>query len=175
VAKIAGIKMCQGYNRQYGTNFICAMPTNLYGPNDNFDLEKSHVLPALIRKFHEAKMAQEPFVEIWGTGEPRREFLLVDDLADACLFLMRHYDSSDIINIGTGQDITIRELAVLIKETVGYQGELRFNPDRPDGTPRKLLDITRLSDLGWKARVPLDRGIRFTYQTYLIHTSTQHN
>jgi len=167
VAKIAGIKMCQAYNRQYGTSFISVMPTNLYGPGDNFDLENSHVLPALIRKFHDARVKQKPWVEVWGTGKPRREFLFVDDLADACLFLMRHYKSSEPINIGVGSDITIHDLAFLVKKITGYQGAIRFNPDRPDGTPQKLLDITKIRSLGWQARVPLDQGIEITYQAYL--------
>jgi len=164
VAKIAGIKMCQAYNKQYGTNFISVMPTNLYGPNDNFDLENSHVLAALIKKFHKAKIQQKPFVEIWGTGKPRREFLFVDDLADACLFLMNNYNDTEIINIGTGQDITIHELALLIKEIVGYEGQLRFNPDKPDGTPQKLLDIYKLKKIGWAAKISLSKGIELTYQ-----------
>ncbi|MEW6379836.1 MAG: GDP-L-fucose synthase [bacterium] len=166
VAKIAGIKMCQAYNRQYGTRFICVMPTNLYGPGDNFDLENSHVLPALIRKFHEAREEHKPLVEVWGTGRARREFLFVDDLADACLFLMQHYTSSEPINVGVGKDITIHELALLIQRITGYRGELRFNPARPDGTPQKLLDITKISSLGWKARTPLDQGIEITCRSY---------
>lgn len=169
IAKIAGIKMCQSYNRQYGSNFISVMPTNLYGQNDNFDLRTSHVMPALIRKFHEAKTNQEPFVEAWGTGNPRREFLLVDDLADACLFLMNHYDQSEIVNIGTGEDLTIKELALLIQKVVGYQGEIRWNTAMPDGTPQKLLDVSKLHSLGWKAKTPLEKGIMTTYQWYLGH------
>jgi len=164
VAKIAGIKMCQAYNKQYGTNFISVMPTNLYGPNDNFDSENSHVLAALIKKFHQAKIQKKPFVEIWGTGKPRREFLFVDDMADACLFLMNNYDDTEIINIGSGQDITIHELALLIKDIVGYDGQLRFNPDKPDGTPQKLLDVSRLKKIGWEARIPLSKGIEVTYK-----------
>ncbi|HDM75215.1 MAG TPA: GDP-L-fucose synthase [Deltaproteobacteria bacterium] len=166
IAKIAGIKMCQSYNRQYGTNFISIMPTNLYGPNDNFDLETSHALPALLRKFHEAKMNKEPFVKIWGTGSPRREFLYVDDLADACVFLMQNYDEDQIINVGTGEDISIRELALLIKEITGYEGELKFDVSKPDGTPRKLLDVSKLTDLGWEAKTGLRGGITKTYQWY---------
>jgi len=166
IAKIAGIKMCQSYNRQYGTNFISVMPTNLYGPNDNFDLETSHALPALLRKFHEAKMNKEPFVKIWGTGSPRREFLYIDDLADACVFLMQNYDEDQIINVGTGEDISIRELALLIKEITGYEGELKFDASKPDGTPRKLLDVSKLTDLGWKAKTGLRGGIAKTYQWY---------
>jgi GDP-L-fucose synthase len=166
VAKIAGIKMCQAYNRQYGTGFISVMPTNLYGPNDNFDLETSHVLPALIRKFYEAKKAGRKEVEIWGSGTPRREFLHVDDLADACLFLMLNYDSSEIVNIGTGKDLTIRELAEVIGSVVGFEGELRFDTSKPDGTPVKLLDVSRLESLGWRAQIRLEDGIRKTYEWY---------
>ena len=166
IAKIAGIKMCQAYNRQYGTNFISIMPTNLYGPNDNFDLETSHVLPALIRKFHEAKENRQPSVEIWGSGSPRREFLHVDDLADACLFLMQYYDDNEIINIGVGEDISIKELALLIKEIIGFAGNLTFDNTKPDGTPRKLLDISKLNTLGWNANISLSNGISTTYQWY---------
>ena len=172
VAKIAGIKMCQAYNRQYGTNFISVMPTNLYGPGDNFDLKTSHVLPALIRKFHEAKVNGDPSVEIWGTGTPRREFLYVDDMADACVFLMNNYDDSEIINIGVGKDQTIGELAELVGEVVGFKGDLRFNPAQPDGTPLKLLDVSRLNALGWQARTPLREGIRQAYEWYLGQMST---
>ncbi|KXG78331.1 GDP-L-fucose synthase [Fervidicola ferrireducens] len=167
VAKIAGIKMCQAYNKQYGTNFISVMPTNLYGPGDNFDLETSHVLPALIRKFHEAKVAGAPHVVIWGSGTPRREFLHVDDLANACLFLMNNYDSSEIINIGVGEDLTIAELANLIKEIVGYQGEIVFDTTKPDGTPRKLLDVSKIFNLGWRPRIRLEDGIRSTYEWFV--------
>ncbi len=167
VAKIAGIIMAQSYNRQYGTDFISVMPCNLYGPNDNFDLENSHVIPALFRKIHEAKIAGAEFVEIWGTGNPRREFLHVDDLADACLFLMENYDSSEIINIGAGEDIRISELAALIKEVVGYEGDMRFNLDMPDGTPRKLLDVSRLNSLGWKPSASFRQGLVATYKWYL--------
>ncbi len=167
VAKIAGIIMAQSYNRQYGTDFISVMPCNLYGPNDNFDLENSHVIPALLRKIHEAKIAGAEFVEIWGTGNPRREFLHVDDLADACLFLMENYDSSEIINIGAGEDIRISELAALIKEVVGYEGDMRFNLDMPDGTPRKLLDVSRLNSLGWKPSTSFRQGLVATYKWYL--------
>lgn len=169
IAKIAGIKMCQAYHRQYGCRFISAMPTNLYGPNDNFDLETSHVLPALIRKFHEAKIQHKPYVEIWGTGNPRREFLHVDDLADACLFLMLHYDEPEFVNVGMGKDISIKELAMLIKDIVGFEGDLRFDTSKPDGTPRKLLDISRLQSLGWQPRISLKEGIRQTYQWFLQH------
>jgi len=167
VAKIAGIVMAQSYNRQYGTNFISVMPTNLYGPNDNFDLQDSHVIPALLRKTHEAKVTGAEFVEVWGTGRPKREFLHVDDLADACVFLMERYDSSEIINIGTGVDIPIRDLAALIKEVVGYQGAIRFNPEMPDGTPRKQLDVSRLTALGWSPSISLEEGLRSTYRWYL--------
>jgi GDP-L-fucose synthase len=166
VAKIAGIKLCQAYNRQYGTRFISIMPTNLYGPGDNFDLKTSHVLPALIRKFHEAKTNSDRSVEIWGTGAPRREFLYVDDLADACLFLMNHYEEDDIINVGVGKDRSIRELAELVGEIVGFEGDLRFDHSKPDGTPLKLLDVSRLTALGWQARTPLREGIKRAYQWY---------
>ncbi|PIP05946.1 MAG: GDP-fucose synthetase [Syntrophobacterales bacterium CG_4_8_14_3_um_filter_49_14] len=166
IAKIAGIKMCQSYNRQYGTNFISAMPTNLYGPNDNFNLETSHVLPALLRKFHEAKLNKEPFVEIWGTGNPRREFLYIEDLADACVFLMKNYNEDEVINVGVGKDISIKELSLLIREVVGYSGELKFNTSKHDGTPRKLLDVSKLTKLGWEAKTSLELGIRKTYQWY---------
>lgn len=167
VAKIAGIIAAQSYNRQYGTNFISVMPTNLYGPHDNFDLEGSHVVPALLRKTHEAKMAGKEFVEVWGSGTPRREFLHVDDLADACVFLMENYDSSEIINIGTGTDLSIRELAFTVKDVVGYKGDIRFNADMPDGTPRKLLDVSRLTALGWKPSRTFAQGLGETYEWYL--------
>lgn len=174
IAKIAGLKLCEFYNKQYGTNFISVMPTNLYGPNDNFDLETSHVLPALIRKFHEAKIANRPAVEIWGTGTPRREFLFVDDLADACVFLMESCDHEQIescINIGTGEDLTIKELAELVKEVCGFQGDIVYNPEMPDGTPQKLLDITRMKALGWEAGTFLRQGIQKTYQWYVNQLS----
>jgi GDP-L-fucose synthase len=167
IAKIAGINMCQSYNRQYGTEYISVMPTNLYGPNDNFDLQTSHVLPALIRKFHEAKEKQSPFVEIWGTGTPKREFLYSEDLADACVYLMNTYTGNEIVNIGVGEDISIKELAEKIKDVVGYEGELKFDTSKPDGTPRKLVDVTKLSSLGWKASTSLDRGLRQAYQWFL--------
>jgi len=179
IAKIAGIKMCESYNRQYGTRFISVMPTNLYGPGDNFDLETSHVLPALIRKFHEAKASDksrvtsdkwtsdEKGVTLWGTGTPRREFLHVDDFADACVFLMNHYEGSEIINIGVGKDISISELAELIKEIVGFKGAIRYDRSKPDGTPRKLLDVNKLKALGWQARIPLREGIEMTYRWYV--------
>ena len=166
-AKIAGIKMCQAYNRQYETNFLSVMPTNLYGPNDNFDLKTSHVLPALIRKFHEAKIKDLSDVEIWGTGSPMREFLHVDDLADACLFLMKNYNKSEIINIGAGKDLTIKELAEMIARIVGFKGRLVFNPINPDGMTKKLLDISRLQSLGWMAKIGLEQGIAKTYKWYV--------
>ena len=167
IAKIAGIKMCQAYNRQYGTNFISVMPTNLYGPHDNFDLQSSHVLPALIRKFIDARKAAAPSVSVWGTGSPKREFLFVDDLADAVVFLMNHYDNGDIVNIGTGKDITILELATLIKEETDFKGSLEFDSTKPDGTPRKLLDVSKINGLGWTAKTPLRAGIQKTIQWYL--------
>jgi GDP-L-fucose synthase len=166
VAKIAGIKMCQAYRREYGACFICAMPTNLYGPGDNFDLLDSHVIPALMRRCHLARVAGAPEVAVWGSGSPRREFLHVDDLADACLYLMRHYQESDIINVGVGQDLTIGELAEMMARVTGFKGRLRFDPSQPDGTPRKLLDVSRLTALGWQARVPLEEGLRRTYQWF---------
>jgi len=167
IAKIAGIKMCQSFNQQYGTNYISVMPTNLYGPNDNYDLNNSHVLPALIRKFHEAKLEGKDKVEIWGTGTPKREFLYVDDLADACHHLMLNYDGSEIVNIGTGQDVTIAELAIGIKNIVGFEGDIYFNTDMPDGTPRKLLDVSKLKDIGWEYKTSLRKGIEKTYADYV--------
>lgn len=166
IAKIAGINMCQSYNRQYGTKYISVMPTNMYGPHDNFDLKTSHVLPALIRKFHDAKENNIPEVEVWGTGNPRREFLHSDDLAEACLFLMEHYNESEIINVGVGQDISIQELAELIRSIVGYDGEIVFNSTIPDGTPRKLVDVTKINNLGWKAQISLESGLRSVYQAF---------
>lgn len=166
IAKIAGIKMCQSYNRQYGTNFISVMPTNLYGPFDNFDLHSSHVLPAMIRKFHEAKTRRDHKVILWGTGSPRREFLHVDDLANACVFLMNHYNESDSINIGTGQDISIKELASVVNKVVGYQGEIEWDTTQPDGTPQKLLNVAKLHRLGWKHTYSLESGIKNTYEWY---------
>lgn len=160
IAKIAGIKMCQAYRQQYGCNFISLMPTNLYGTNDNYDLLNSHVLPALISKFHTAREQNFPSVEIWGSGTPRREFLHVDDLADACLFLMNEYNSQEIINVGTGVDLSIKELALLIKKSVGYKGDLHFNTGQPDGSPRKLLDTTKINGLGWFAKIELEQGIK---------------
>ena len=167
IAKIAGIKMCESYRKQYGRNYISVMPTNLYGPNDNYDLNNSHVLPAMIRKFHEAKVENKPFVELWGTGSPLREFLHADDLADACVYLMKNYDGEQFVNIGVGEDITIKNLAELIKTTVGYEGELRWNTDKPDGTPRKLMDVSKLHSMGWKHRYNLEEGVRITYQDFL--------
>ena len=167
IAKIAGIKMCQAYRRQYGFNAISLMPTNLYGPGDNFDLEDSHVLPALLRKFHEAKINARPEVVVWGTGAPKREFLHVDDLAEATLFLMENYNEEKIVNVGTGKDISIKELAELIKVITGYQGELIFDHSKPDGTPRKLLDISRIERLGWTSKTPLREGIESTYKWFL--------
>ncbi len=166
VAKITGIKLCEHYNKQYGTNFISAMPTNLYGPNDNFDLETSHVLPALIRKFHEAKVNDKNEVVIWGTGKPKREFLHVDDLADALLFLMNNYNGDEFVNVGVGKDISILELAQLIKDVVGFEGEIVNDLSKPDGTPRKWLDVSRLNDLGWEAQISLEEGIKDTYQWF---------
>ena len=163
VAKIAGIKLCQAYRRQYGRDFISAMPTNLYGPNDNFDLESSHVVPAMIRRFHDAKLESRDQVVIWGTGNPRREFLHVDDLADACLFLMRNFDEESHINVGTGEDMTIRELAELVGEVVYPEAQLVFDTTKPDGTPQKLLDVSRLHDLGWKHSIDLREGVELTY------------
>jgi len=167
IAKIAGIKLCQAYRRQYGANFISAMPTNLYGPNDNFDLTSSHVIPALIRKFHEAKASKSPEVIIWGTGTPRREFLHVDDLADACVFLMERYEDEQHINVGTGEDMSIRELADLVRESVYPEARLTFDPAKPDGMPRKLLDVSRLHALGWRHRTTLRDGIDATYRWFL--------
>ena len=167
IAKIAGIKMCQSYNRQYGTNFIACMPTNLYGPNDNFDLTSSHVLPAMIRKFHEAKVKKEKKAVLWGTGKVYREFLYVDDLADACVFLINNYNSSEIINIGTGKDLTIRELAEKVKKIVGFKGKIRWDVSKPDGTKRKKLDVSRLKKTGWKPKTELEPGIKKAYKWFL--------
>jgi GDP-L-fucose synthase len=172
VAKIAGIRLCKHYNEQYGTNFISVMPTNLYGPNDNYDPETSHVMAALIRKFHEAKLNNAPQVVVWGTGTPRREFLHVDDMADACVYLMENYDAADIgefVNIGVGEDLTIRELAELIRDIVGYEGEIVYDTSKPDGTPRKLLDVTKLHKLGWQAKISLRDGIEQAYNWYVAH------
>jgi GDP-L-fucose synthase len=172
VAKIAGIKLCQAYRKQYGCDFISAMPTNLYGPNDNFDLSSSHVLPALIRKFHDAKADGRSDVPIWGTGSPRREFLHVDDLADACVFLMRRYDAAEHINVGTGEDLTIRELAETVRDIVHPQARLVFDPTKPDGTPRKLLDVSRLHALGWRHHISLVQGIESSYRWFLDNHKT---
>lgn len=163
IAKIAGIKMCDAYRSQYGCNFISVMPTNLYGPNDNYDLTNSHVLPALIRKFHTAKMKNEKTVEIWGTGSPLREFLHANDLADACFFLMQHYNEPGLVNIGVGEDISIKDLALLVKKIVGFDGELKFDTSKPDGTPRKLMDVGKLHSLGWKHKINLEEGITSVY------------
>jgi GDP-L-fucose synthase len=172
VAKIAGIKLCQAYRKQYGCDFISAMPTNLYGPNDNFDLTSAHVLPALIRKFHDAKLEGRSEVEIWGTGSPRREFLHVDDLADACVFLMRRYDAAEHVNVGTGEDLTIRELAALVREIVHPQAQLAFDATKPDGAPRKLLDVSRLHALGWRHKIALREGIASSYRWFLENHAT---
>ena len=166
IAKIAGIKLCESYRRQYGANFISAMPTNLYGPNDNYDLQNSHVLPALLRKFHEAKKNNLSSVEVWGSGSPKREFLHVNDLAEACVFLMTDYDGEDWLNIGTGEDISIKDLALLIKSIVGFDGELTFDSSKPDGTPRKLMDVSRLHKLGWKHKLELKEGIESVYSEF---------
>jgi GDP-L-fucose synthase len=171
IAKIAGVKMCQAYRREYGFHAISLMPTNLYGPGDNFDAKNSHVLPALIRRFHEAKARGDASVTVWGTGTPRREFLYVDDLADAVLYLLQNYDDEGIVNIGWGEDVTIRELAEMVMSAIGYRGELRFDVDKPDGTPRKLLDVSRLKSLGWQARVPLRQGIERTYRWFAEHSA----
>ena len=167
VAKIAGIKLCQAFHRQHGCNFIAAMPTNLYGPGDNFDLEKSHVLPAMIRKFHEAKLNQDPSVTLWGTGQALREFLHVDDLADACLFLMHEYDEPEIVNIGVGKDLSIAELAGIVCDVVGFEGEIVYDASKPDGTPRKLVDTSKINGLGWHAKTALPEGIENTYRWFL--------
>jgi GDP-L-fucose synthase len=173
IAKIAGIKMCDAYRSQYGCNFISVMPTNLYGANDNYDLANSHVLPALIRKFHEAKIKQAPFVTIWGSGTPRREFLHADDLADACYFLMENYNGEGFVNIGIGEDLQIKELALLVKEIVGYEGEIKHDLSKPDGTPRKLMDVTKLHSMGWKAKINLRTGIEKVYAEYRTKETAQ--
>ncbi|MBL7740057.1 MAG: GDP-L-fucose synthase [Chitinophagaceae bacterium] len=167
IAKIAGIKLCEAYRDQFGCNFISAMPTNLYGPGDNYHLQNSHVIPALIRKFHEAKQGNAPFVEIWGTGAPLREFMYADDLADACVFLMKQYNDKLFVNIGTGEEVTIKELALLVKEVVGYEGDIRFDTSKPDGTPRKLMDSSRLHSMGWKHSWSLKEGLKETYPLFL--------
>lgn len=169
IAKIAGIKMCQAYRKQYGFDAISLMPTNLYGPGDNFNLENSHVLPALLRKFHEAKLNHDPQVVMWGTGSPKREFLHVDDLGDAVVHLTEHYSDSDIVNVGVGTDVSIRELAELVKDVVGYEGEIVNDTSKPDGTPRKLMDVSRLSEIGWQAKTSLRDGIENTYTWFLTH------
>lgn len=169
VAKIAGIKLCQAYRKQHGCDFISAMPTNLYGPGDNYDLERSHVIPAMLRKMHDAKTTGEPTVTLWGTGTPRREFLHVDDLAEALLFLMEHYSDHSHVNVGVGQDLTIRELAETIRGVVGFEGELVFDTTKPDGTPRKLVDTTLINGLGWRARIPLDHGLAEAYAWFVGH------
>ncbi len=171
IAKIAGLEMCKFYKRQYGDDFISCMPTNLYGPYDNYDLEGSHVLPAMIRKFHEAKVSGAPTVELWGTGAPLREFLYVDDMADACIFLLENYSGEQHVNIGTGRELTIRELALLVKETVGYEGEIVWNTQMPDGTPRKLTDVTKLHELGWTHKVELQEGVALAYQWFCENVS----
>lgn len=166
VAKIAGLEMCKFFKRQYGDDFISCMPTNLYGPHDNYDLKGSHVLPAMIRKFHEAKLGNAPSVELWGTGTPLREFLYVDDMADACVFLLENYDGEQHVNIGTGKEVTIKELAEMVKETVGFEGEIIWNDSMPDGTPRKLTDVTKLHSLGWRHKVELEEGIKMAYDWF---------
>jgi GDP-L-fucose synthase len=169
IAKIAGIKMCDAYRAQYGCNYISVMPTNLYGYNDNYHPQNSHVLPALIRRFHEAKEQKAPVVTIWGTGTPKREFLFADDLAEACYYLMQHYDEEGLVNIGTGEDISIKNLALLIKRIVGYEGEINFDTSKPDGTPRKLMDVTKLHNKGWKHKIELEEGIKLAYKDFLDH------
>jgi GDP-L-fucose synthase len=166
IAKIAGIKLCDAYRAQYGCNFISAMPTNLYGPNDNYDLQNSHVLPALLRKFHEAKMSNGPTVTVWGSGAPLREFLHVDDMADACLFLMEHYNEEGCVNVGCGNDISIKDLALLIQDVVGYEGELVFDNSKPDGTMRKLMDVGKINQMGWKYNIKLEEGLRSVYNEF---------
>lgn len=171
IAKIAGIKMCEAYRDQYGCNFISVMPTNLYGPNDNYSLENSHVLPAMIRKFYEAKQQNLSSMTLWGTGSPMREFLHADDLAEACLFLMENYNEKELVNVGTGEDVTIKELAQLVKQTIGFEGEIIWDTNRPDGTPRKLMDVSKLHGLGWKHKIELKDGIQLAYQDFLSNPS----
>lgn len=171
IAKIAGLKMCEAYRSQYGCNFITVMPTNLYGPNDNYDLQNSHVLPAMLRKFHEAKERGDATVTLWGTGSPRREFLHADDLADACFFIMQHYSEAEPMNIGVGDDITIKDLAAMIKTITGFKGEIIWDSSKPDGTPRKLMDISRLTKAGWKATIPMERGIKKVYEEAFVNES----
>jgi len=172
IAKIAGIKLCEGYRDQYGCNFISVMPTNLYGYGDNYDLKSSHVLPALIRKFHEAKLTNQPFVEVWGTGKPKREFLFADDLADACLFLMNTYNEKELVNVGTGVDLSIGELANEISSIIGYEGQISWDSSKPDGTPQKLLDVSKLRSLGWEASTSLQEGIKIAYADFLKTVSS---
>ena len=169
IAKIAGIKLCEAYRTQYGCDFISVMPTNLYGPNDNYDLQNSHVLPAMIRKFHEAKVSENQEVNLWGTGSPMREFLHADDLAEACVYLMENYSQPEFINVGTGTDVTIKELAETVKEIVGFEGNLHWDTTKPDGTPRKLMDVSRLHAQGWKHKIELKEGISLAYQDFLEH------
>lgn len=169
IAKIAGIKLCEAYRRQYGCDFIAVMPTNLYGPGDNYHPEHSHVVAALIRRFHEAKLADAPAVVVWGTGKPRREFLYVDDFADACVFVLQNYSGEEILNVGVGRDLTIAEFAQMVAEVVGYRGSIAYDPSKPDGTPRKLVDVSRLSTLGWKAKVPLPEGLQQAYADFLTN------
>ncbi len=171
IAKIAGLEMCRFYKRQYGDDFISCMPTNLYGPYDNYDLEGSHVMPAMIRKFHEAKVSGAPFVELWGSGAPLREFLYVDDMADACVYLLEHYSGEQHVNIGTGKELSIRELALLVKKTVGYEGEIVWNQEMPDGTPRKLTDVSKLHGLGWRHKTELEEGVKLAYDWFREHVS----
>jgi GDP-L-fucose synthase len=171
IAKIAGIKMCEAYRAQYKCNFISVMPTNLYGPNDNYSLENSHVLPAMIRKFHEAKLANQVHMELWGTGSPKREFLYADDLAAACLFLMENYQEAELVNIGTGVDVSILELAQVVKKIVGFEGEIKWDISKPDGTPRKLMDVSKLHALGWKHSIELSKGLELAYQDFLNNPS----
>jgi GDP-L-fucose synthase len=172
IAKIAGVKMCQAYRRQYGFNAISAMPTNLYGPGDNFDLQNSHVLPALIRKFHEARLSRAAAEEVWGTGTPRREFMHVDDLAEACLFLMERYDGEGLVNVGWGSDVSIAELAAMVGQVVQFDGVVRFDSSKPDGSPRKLLDTGRINALGWQPHISLEEGLRDTYRWFVEHRAT---
>jgi GDP-L-fucose synthase len=167
VAKIVGIKLCESYRDQYGSSFVSVMPANLYGPNDNYDLNRSHVLPALIRKFTEAVRAKAPAVEVWGSGSPLREFLHADDLADACLFVMKNYNEKQFVNVGTGSDVTIRELAMMIKSMTGFAGDLKWDSTKPDGTPRKLLDVQRLNEMGWRSKISLEEGLRSTIRDYM--------
>lgn len=171
LAKITGLKMCQYFNQQYGTKYLSVMPTNLYGPNDYYDLNNAHVFPALIRKMHEAKIQNKEFVDVWGTGKPTREFLHADDMADACVYLMETYEGNNHFNVGTGREISIKELAELIKRVVGYQGEIRFDESKPDGTPRRFLDVSRLKDIGWSYKIDLEEGIRLTYESYVNTTN----